>query len=167
MVRSNIQEAKKQPADHILKTLVVVLLWIHVLKDAILIIAVHRCSFVSRLYIETISLILSFLCLYDNDRWQQGLKLRCPVQWQVGAFGVLLAWVTLLSYLRFIPIFGVYVVMLEVIVIKFLWFAPVLVVLICSFSFAFYMLLQNQPVFSTISFAWFRSGLSLLTFFIA
>lgn len=159
MVRLNIQESLKQPVDYVLKSLVIILLWIHVVKDTILIICVHRCSFVSRLYIETISLILSFICLYDDDRWQQALKLRCPRQWQVGSFGVLLAWITLLSYLRFIPIFGVYVVMLEVIVIKFLWFAPVLVVLICSFSSAFYMLLQNQPVFSTIPFAWFRSGL--------
>lgn len=119
----------KQSTDHIIK------------------ICVHRCSFVSRLYIETVMVILSFICLYDDN------------QWQIGAFEVFLAWATLLSYLRFIPIFGVYVVMLEVIVIKFLWFAPVLVILICSFSSAFYMLLQNQPIFSTIPFAWFRSGL--------
>ncbi|CAF0781095.1 unnamed protein product [Adineta steineri] len=61
-----------------------------------------------------------FICLYDDN------------QWQIGAFGLYLAWATLLSYLRFIPIFGVYVIML-----KFLWFAPVLAILICSFSFAF------------------------------
>ncbi|CAF0743503.1 unnamed protein product [Adineta steineri] len=61
-----------------------------------------------------------FICLYDDN------------QWQTGAFGVYLAWATLLSYLRFIPIFGVYVIML-----KFLWFAPVLAILICPFSFAF------------------------------
>jgi hypothetical protein len=108
---------------------------------------------------ETATLILSFICLYDDNRWQSELRFRCPVQWQIGAFGVFLAWATLLSYLRFLPIFGVYVVMLEVIVIKFMWFAPVLAILICSFSSAFYMLLQNQPVFSTIPFAWFRSGL--------
>lgn len=122
-------------------------------------IAVHRLSIVWRLYLEIITIILSFICLYDYDAWQSELRFRCPLQWQVGAFGVFLAWTTLLSYLRFIPIFGVYVVMFEVIMLKFLWFAPVLVVLICSYSSAFYMLLQNQPVFSTIPFAWFRSGL--------
>jgi hypothetical protein len=88
------------------------------------------------------------------------------MQWQIGAFGVFLVWTTLLSYLRFLPIFGVYVGMLEVIMLKFLWFAPVLFVLICSFAFAFYMLLQNQPVFSTIPFAWFRSGLFICEIFI-
>jgi hypothetical protein len=149
----------KQPADRLLKTIVIILLWIHMVKNVIFIVGVHRCYFVSRLYIETATLILSFIGLYDDDRWQSELRLRCPVQWQIGAFGVFLAWATLLSYLRFIPIFGVYVVMLEVIIIKFLWFAPVLVILICSFSSAFYMLLQNQLVFSTITFAWFRSGL--------
>jgi hypothetical protein len=154
----NIQEARKQPTDRILKLLVIILLWIHVLKDALLIISVHRCSIVWRLYIETATIIFSFISLYDDNRWQSELRFRCPIQWQIGAFGVFLAWATLLSYLRFIPIFGVYVVMLEVIMLKFLWFAPVLIVLICSFSSAFYMLLQNQPVFSTIPFAWFRSG---------
>jgi hypothetical protein len=137
---------------------VVILLWIHIVKDSLLIIGAHRFSIVWRIYIEVVALILSFICLYDDDRWQSELRFRCPVQWQVGAFGVFLAWATLLFYLRFIPIFGVYVVMLEVIMLKFLWFAPVLVVLICSFSSAFYMLLQNQSVFSTIPFTWFRSG---------
>jgi hypothetical protein len=148
----------KQPADRILKICVIILLCIHIVKDALLIIGVHRCSLVWRIYIETLAVILSFICLYDNNQWQNELRFRCPVQWQVGAFGVFLSWITLLSYLRFIPIFGVYVVMLEVIMLKFLWFAPVLIVLICSFSSAFYMLLQNQPVFSTIPFAWLRSG---------
>jgi len=149
----------KQPTDRILKIFVIILLWIHVVKATLLIIGVHRFSLVWRLYMETITVILSFIGLYDDERWQNDLRFRCPIQWQVGAFGVFLAWTTLLSYLRFIPIFGVYVVMLEVIMLKFLWFAPVLVILICSFSSAFYMLLQNQPVFSTIPFAWFRSGL--------
>ena len=157
LVKLNIQSATKQPVDHVLKILVIILLWIHVIKNALLIIGVHRCSLVWRLLIETVTLILSFISLYDDDRWQSTLKFRCPMQWQIGAFGVFLAWATLLSYLRFLPIFGVYVVMLEVIILKFLWFAPVLVILICSFSSAFYMLLQNQPVFSTIAFAWFRS----------
>jgi hypothetical protein len=137
---------------------VVILLWIHIVKDSLLIIGAHRFSIVWRIYIEVVALILSFICLYDDDRWQSELRFRCPVQWKVSAFGVFLAWATLLFYLRFIPIFGVYVVMLEVIMLKFLWFAPVLVVLICSFSSAFYMLLQNQSVFSTIPFTWFRSG---------
>lgn len=137
----------KEPIDRILNMLVVILLCIHVVKDTLLIIGVHRFSLVWRLYIEIQTVIFSFICLHDDDRWQKNLRFRCPMEWQIGAFGVFLAWTTLLSYLRFLPIFGVYVVMLEVIMLKFLWFAPVLVVLICSFSSAFYMLLQNQPVF--------------------
>ncbi|CAF2737375.1 unnamed protein product [Rotaria sp. Silwood2] len=162
LVQLNVREALKQPADRIIKTLVIVLLWVHVVKDTLLIIGVHRFSLVWRIYMETVTLILSFICLYDGDQWQGQLRFRCPTQWQLGAFGVFLAWTTLLSYLRFFPIFGVYVVMLEVIMIKFLWFAPVLVILICSYSSAFYMLLQNQPVFSTIPFAWFRSAFMVL-----
>ncbi|CAF1080228.1 unnamed protein product [Rotaria sordida] len=162
LAQLNIQEALKQPADRIIKTLVIVLLWIHVIKDALLIIGVHRFSLVWRIYMETVTLILSFICLYDDNPWQGRLRFRCPTQWQLGAFGVFLAWTTLLSYLRFFPIFGVYVVMLEVIMLKFLWFAPVLIILICSYSTAFYMLLQNQPVFSTIPFAWFRSAFMVL-----
>lgn len=158
LVDLNVQEAMTEPIDRVLKICVIILVWIQIGKDAWLIIGVHRCSLMWRLYLETVAFILSFLCLYDSSRWQIQVKLRCSQQWQMGAFGVFLAWATLLSYLRFLPIFGVYVVMLEVIMLKFLWFAPVLVILICSFSSAFYMLLQNQPVFSTIPFAWFRSG---------
>ncbi|CAF4605366.1 unnamed protein product [Rotaria socialis] len=111
---------------------------------------IYELSIVCRIYLEIVAIILSVICLYDDN------------QWQVDAFAVVLAWTTVLSYLRFVPIFGANVVLLEVIMLKFLWFLPVLAVLICSHSAVFYMLLQNQSVFSTITFAWFRSSLCRL-----
>ncbi|CAF3776046.1 unnamed protein product [Rotaria socialis] len=107
---------------------------------------IYELSIVCRIYLEIVAIILIVICLYDDN------------QWQVDAFAVVLAWTTVLSYLRFVPIFGANVVLLEVIMLKFLWFLPVLAVLICSHSAVFYMLLQNQSVFSTITFAWFRSS---------
>ncbi len=68
----------KQPADIILKISVLILLYIHVLKDALLIIDVRRFSLVWRIYIETIAVILSFICLYNHDRWQSELRFHCP-----------------------------------------------------------------------------------------
>ncbi|CAF4599821.1 unnamed protein product [Rotaria socialis] len=111
---------------------------------------IYELSIVCRIYLEIVAIILIVICLYDDN------------QWQVDAFAVVLAWTTVLSYLRFVPIFGANVVLLEVIMLKFLWFLPVLAVLICSHSAVFYMLLQNQSVFSTITFAWFRSSLCRL-----
>jgi hypothetical protein len=71
--------------------------------------------------------------------------------------GLFLPWATLPGYTQFFPLIGLYVVMLAVIIIQFLWFAPVLVVLICSFALPFYILLQIQSRFDAINFAWIRS----------
>jgi len=148
---------RKDTTDYVLKYILSVLLWLHVLKS-LLMIGVYRMQFRGRFYAEVVALILCFIYLVDDSSWQEDTRLRCFYQWQIGSFGLFLAWATLLAYIRFVPYFGVYVVMLEVIINKFLWFAPVLIVLICSYAFPFYMLLQTQVPFQDTLFAWVRSG---------
>jgi len=148
---------RKDTTDYVLKYILYVLLWLHILKG-ILMIGVYQFRIRGRFYAEVIALILCFIYLYDDPNWQKDTRLRCIFQWQTGSFGLFLAWSTLLAYIRFFPYFGLYVVMLELIIIRCLWFAPVLIVLICSFGFSFYMLLQSQVPFSNIAFAWLSSG---------
>ncbi|CAF1399907.1 unnamed protein product, partial [Didymodactylos carnosus] len=89
------------------------------------------------------------LCLYysqDWYSWQMNVKLRCPEQWSVG---ILLSWLTLVTYIQFTPTHGLFIAMLEIIITNFLWFFPILLLLVVSFGFSYYMLLQNQLIFIT------------------
>jgi hypothetical protein len=71
------------------------------------------------------------------------LTFRCPVQWRCGAFGLLLSWLALLQYVRFLPIIGLYVAMITVILRKLMKFSTVLIILISGFALSFYMVFQN------------------------
>ncbi len=65
--------------------------------------------------------------------------------------------------MRYIPWMdiGLYVVMLEVIFLKFIRAIPLLMVLFCGFGFTYYMLLQYETVYGTPFEAMFRTALSL------
>ncbi|CAF1354385.1 unnamed protein product, partial [Didymodactylos carnosus] len=151
----------KDSIDYGLKYTLYVLLWIHIFKGILLIVGVYRYKIHWRCYMEVTALVLSFIYIYDTS-WQNEVQLRCPIQWQIGSLGLCLGWITLLAYLRSIPPFGIYVIMLEVIIQKFLWFFPLLIIVICSFGFSFYMLLQNQVVFGTIFKSLIRTSLMIL-----
>jgi hypothetical protein len=56
---------------------------------------------------------------------------------------------------------GLYVVMLQVIFVKFLKVIPMLITLICGFGFTYYMLLQYQAVYGSPFEAMMRTSLSL------
>ncbi|CAF3996479.1 unnamed protein product [Adineta steineri] len=114
-------------------------------------------------YAEALALVLVYVCIRDGDSWQKPLNFRCPIQWELGSIGLLLSWLVLLSYMRYIPWMdvGLYVVMLEVIFLKFLRAIPLLMVLFCGFGFTYYMLLQYETVYATPFEALFRTALSL------
>ena len=65
--------------------------------------------------------------------------------------------------MRYIPWMdiGLYVVMLNVILLKFIRAIPLLMVLFCGFGFTYYMLLQYQPVFQTPFEGILRTAFSL------
>ncbi|UJR19978.1 hypothetical protein I4U23_023112 [Adineta vaga] len=141
-----------------------VLLIVFVIKNALFILASFP-RFVRKIayYTEGCVLLLVFLCIRDEQAWQHSLNFRCPIQWELGSIGLLLSWLVLLSYLRYIPWMdiGLYVVMLEVIFLKFLRAIPLLMVLFCGFGFTYYMLLQYEAVYATPFEALFRTTLSL------
>ncbi|CAF3799594.1 unnamed protein product [Adineta steineri] len=164
LISQNISEVLKTTAYQRLKTTLYVFFWILIAKNGIQILALFPKVFrVGAYYVEGSALVLSFVYILDWYDWQSPVLFRCPVQYQIGAMGLLLAWMNLLTYVRCIPWLGVgiYVAMLEVICYKFLRFLPVLMIIICGFGFTYWMLLQNQIVYATPIEALIRTGLMM------
>ena len=134
------------------------------IRHGIVIIALFPKIFRAGAYnLEAAAIFLSFLYIFDWYDWQNPVIFRCPLQYQIGAIGLLLSWMNFLTYIRCIPWFniGIYVTMLQVIGLKFLRFLPVLTIFICGFGFTYWMLLQNQAVFGTPIEALLRTGLMM------
>jgi hypothetical protein len=94
-----------------------------------------------------------FLCslfIWDYD-YQKEIKMRCPTQWQYGAFGLFLGYFSLLYYIQYIPIIGIYFIMLKIIMMQFLLFLPVLTCLIIGFGISFYMLFEYETIFDNFT----------------
>ena len=129
-----------------------VLLVLFLAKNLIIIAALFPKFFRSgAYYIEASALVLAYVYILDWYPWQNAVIFRCPVQYQVGAMGLLMCWMNLIAYVRCIPYFkaGIYVTMLQVICWKFLSFLPVLIIILFGFGFTYWMLLQNQDVYAT------------------
>lgn len=97
--------------------------------------------------LELGSIVLGFLFINDYDN-QKNILMRCPTQWQYGTFGIFLGYIGLLYYIQYIPIIGIYFIMLKIIIVRFILFLPVLICLIVGFAIAFYMLFPNQLWFN-------------------
>ncbi|CAF4183654.1 unnamed protein product, partial [Adineta steineri] len=98
--------------------------------------------------------------VYDWTDWQSPVIIRCPIQYQIGAMGLLVAWINLLGYVKRTSYFniGIFVAMLQLIAFKFIKFIPVLLVIVCGFGFTYWMLVQNQQPFKTPIEALIRTG---------
>ncbi|CAF1134369.1 unnamed protein product [Adineta steineri] len=96
------------------------------------------------------AIVLCFLFISDHE-YQRSVKMRCPVQWQLGAFGLFIGYLGLLYYIQYIPIIGIYVIMLKIIIVRFIFFLPVLTCLSIGFGLAFYMLLQYNESFDSFA----------------
>ncbi|CAM2714402.1 unnamed protein product [Rotaria socialis] len=114
-------------------------------------------------YVEILGLILTYVYVLDWYPWQKDILFRCPVQYQLGAMGTLITYINLLVYIRTAPVLGlgIYIIMFQVITIKFLRFLPILIIIICGFGFTYWMLLQNQTVYGTPIEAILRTSLML------
>ena len=68
-------------------------------------------------------------------------KCLCPYrgQWQAGIIAVFFAWMDLLLFLNKWPILGVYIGMLQKIILRFLTVAIIAILLLLAFGLAFYM----------------------------
>lgn len=84
------------------------------------------------LYIGTITFVLSDyeFCYLVNWRWQ------------LGALCIFLSWINFVLFLSKEPTFGIYVIMLEVMIKTFLKTIPMTALLILAFGQPFYMLLS-------------------------
>jgi hypothetical protein len=150
----------KTSADYVLKYFLYVIIWLNVLKNISIIIEVSRVHILKTVsyWMEIAALMLSFTFIYDQS-YQMDLTFRCPIQWQYGAFGILISWVALLHYVQFMPIIGLYVAMLSVILRKFMNFLLVLIILISGFSFSFHMLFQNFDAFNNAGLSYIKTGM--------
>jgi len=151
---------RKTSVDYILKYFLYALIWFHVAKDICIIIEIARINIMKTFtyWMEITTVVLSFTFLYDQS-YQMDLTFRCPIQWQYGAFAILLSWMTLLQYARFMPIIGLYVAMLTVILRKFINFLLVLIILISGFALSFYMVFQNFDEFSNAGLSYIKTGM--------
>ncbi|CAF3715438.1 unnamed protein product [Adineta steineri] len=164
LVAQNVNEVFKTDAYRRLKVALYIVFWMLIAKNGILVIALFPKVFrVGAYYVEAAALVLSFVYILDWYDWQNPVLFRCPFQYQIGAMGLFLSWMNLLTYVRCIPWLGVgiYVAMLQVICFKFLRFLPVLLIIICGFGFTYWMLLQNQPVYATPIEALIRTSLMM------
>ena len=76
---------------------------------------------------------------------QFGANCWCPTnwQWQLGAFGVFLAWINLILFLKRVPLLGIYVLMFNSILLTFIKFALIAFLFVVAFCLAFYMILYK------------------------
>ncbi len=149
----------KTTVDYVLKYLLYVLIWLHILKNLVIILEIIQISLKKtwNYWIEMAAVGLSFAFVYDQS-YQTSLTFRCPFQWQYGALALLLSWLCLLHYVQVLPIIGIYVSMLWVICKKFLKFLFVLIILISGFTFAFHMIFQNFDVFNNAGLSFIKTG---------
>ena len=123
---------------------------------------------ISILAVEIGAVVLGF-CFIHDSAYQKRITMRCPVQWQIGAFGLFLSYLSVSYYIQYVPIIGVYVVMMIAIFQRFFLFLPVISVLIGAFGFSFHMIFQNHSPFASPILSLQKAGMFLkdnLPFFV-
>jgi hypothetical protein len=150
----------KTTIDYFLKYAMYVAIWSLIFKNMFTIVEILQINFFAtlRYWLETAVVLVSFIFVYDRS-YQMNLTFRCPLQWEYGAFALLLSWLTLLGYIQFIPMIGLYVTMLLVIAKKFMRFSAMLLILISGFAFTFYMIFQNFAPFQNAGYSYIKTGM--------
>ena len=151
LTAANDVESLKTNAQKTMKWGLYTFLILCLIKNVIQIIALFPRVFRKiNYYLEAFALVLCYVYVLDWYDWQNPVVFRCPIQHQLGAMGILLAYLNMLNYIRRIPYFsiGIFVTMLQLIFLKFIRFTPVLIIVVFGFGFTHWMLLQNQDVFS-------------------
>ncbi|CAF4455508.1 unnamed protein product, partial [Rotaria sp. Silwood2] len=86
---------KKNFYDTMIKWLLFSTILIHIIKNLLLICIRFKMFFGLSNILELIALILSIIFSHDFYSWQMSIRFRCSFQWQCGAFGILIGWITL------------------------------------------------------------------------
>lgn len=146
--------ATKSAVDIALQNALHVFFALAVLKDVATIIGYIRTDWtkVSTFILEIIALVFCYYFVVDAN-FQKSFTMRCPLQWQLGAAGLFIGYMALLYYVQYVPVFGIYVIMLKQIIIRFLLFVPVLFIFLFAFGVTFYMIFQNFRPFTTVGFS--------------
>ncbi len=109
------------------------------------------------LFFQINAVVLSFYFIFDYD-YQKKVLIRCPIQWQIGALGIFSSYIGIWYYLQYIPIIGVYAVMMTAIYIRFILFLPAILVLVSGFALCFHMIFQNFDQFRLPILSLLKSG---------
>lgn len=102
-----------------------------------------------KVFPEIIALILNYYFIHDYS-YQTSVIMRCPAQWQITACGIFIGYLALLYYVQFVPVIGLYVIVLRVMLVRFALFLPVLMIFIVAFASSFHMLFQNFQDFENL-----------------
>ena len=78
-------------------------------------------------------------------------------QFQLGVAGLFLSYMNILFFLRIIPFLGIYVMMVGLMLWNFVYFFIIMFLFLFAFGICFYLLTQNQEVFSTIPYSVMKS----------
>ena len=85
---------------------------------------------------------------YYNPVMMDGKKLHLYLKpcwaWQMSAATITLAWINLLVYMRQMPLFGNYIIILNDIIYTFIQFVVIFVIFIISFTFGFQVLVYTE-----------------------
>ena len=96
-------------------------------------------------YITSIAVVTDFSTVAHLN-W-----LKRDWQWPLGAIALTVTWLNLLSLIRKLPFFGIYVVMFADVLRTFLKVSSVVILFVVAFSLGFYSLLENQEYFRGLS----------------
>ena len=110
---------------------------------------------------ELAAVACSLYFIYDYD-FQTQYTMRCPPQWDVGAYGLFSGYMALFYYIQYIPVLGSYVIMMRQILMRFLLFLPVLMVLLSGFTLALYMTFPNFESFANMGVSFGKTGNSIV-----
>ncbi|UJR12614.1 hypothetical protein I4U23_016789 [Adineta vaga] len=164
LVNANVTEVFKPDSYRRLRWVSFAFLYVFIVKNILIVISLFpKILRLGASYLEMAVLGLSFISIWDWYPWLSPVIFRCPVQYQIGSISLLLAWINFLTYVRYVAYghIGIYVVMLQCILLKFIEFLPVLMIIVCGFGFSFWMLLQNQDVYGTPIEALIRTSLMI------
>lgn len=107
--------------------------------------------------------IMAFLLVFDfaDDAFKTGVR-ECW-QWEMGAMGVVLAWLNLLGDIRQLPFLGIYVIMFFDIFKTFLKFVVVFLVFIVAFSLGFHtLLIGSETPFSDAGYSLLKTTVMMI-----
>ncbi|CAF4999615.1 unnamed protein product, partial [Rotaria sp. Silwood1] len=97
----------KETSDRILQITMYVILGLLLAKNIWAIVSYMRIAWSKTFtfFLEIVAVVLNFYFIFDYD-YQNNVTMRCPIQWQIGAFGLFIGYIALFYYIQYIPIIG-------------------------------------------------------------